>query len=286
MEAPSGLERRVVGALVKRWFGDRRASLAEVPFEYEFEPVAFRGNNGARLAARWFPLERARGTVVLAHPDKRHGQHWFVRSGWIRFLQAAGYQALTFDFPMYGHSRGGSTYLHDDVLAAVEWTKTRAPRVPTHVVGLSLGAFAAANASPYLTGVDSLILESPYPSFNSWFGRGPQRWAMDFFDHVFPRTARRIQAHLNVADAKPSRILIAATSDDAVTPVHLTRAVAAGAPPERTTYLEVDGAAHLEILASSEKYRGAVLATLAGTTRPDERRPITEPGLLAPLTGR
>ncbi|MBI2076795.1 MAG: alpha/beta fold hydrolase [Euryarchaeota archaeon] len=280
MEAPSRLERRVVGAIVKRWFGNRRAPLPEVPFDYDFEPIEFRGNGGARTRGRWFPLDGARGTVVLAHPDRRYGQHWFVRSGWIRFLQAAGYQALTFDFPMYGQSRGGSTYLHDDVLAAVDWAKGRSS-LPVHVVGLSLGAFAAANASPQMHDVESLVLESPYPTFNAWFARGPQRWAMDAFDRAFPRTARRIQAHVNVANARPQRILVAASRSDRVTPIDLSRRVAAAAPPERTSYLELDGPGHLELLTASAAYREAVLATLAGGA---PATPVLEPesALFAP----
>src|SRR5439155_19946345 len=53
MEAPSKLERRLVGALVKTAFlRDRRR--APPPAPAIAREVTFEGNTGARIAARWF----------------------------------------------------------------------------------------------------------------------------------------------------------------------------------------------------------------------------------------
>ncbi|MCA1811930.1 MAG: hypothetical protein LC623_07970 [Halobacteriales archaeon] len=54
---------------------------------------------------------------------------------------------------------------------------------------------------------------------------------------------------------------MAATRDDEVTPVALTRQVADAAPAGRTTYLEVRGRRHLELF-QEPAYREAVLRTL------------------------
>jgi alpha-beta hydrolase superfamily lysophospholipase len=254
-------ERRAVGALVRAAFiHDRRGGPWPVPPGLAHEALALRGNTGASVAARWFPSRDGRGAVVLAHPDKRYAQHWFVREGWVAFLQGAGFDCLTFDFPAYGQSRGGSVYYPEDVLAAVEAARSRA-RGPLHVVGLSMGAFAALNASPWMD-VEGLVLESPYPTFNAWYSRGPRRRAMDAFDALFPRTSARIQGPANLARAKARRILVAAATEDRVTPVALSRAVAAAAPPERTTTLELPGLGHLALFRESPRYREAVLAAL------------------------
>lgn len=256
-----------MGTVVRRVFwGDRRGKAWPVPSHLGHEDVRFPGNSGATLAGRYFPHPAPKGVVVLAHPDRRYGQHWFVREGWVQWLLRHGYEVLTFDFAPFGASRGGSTYLHDDVAGGVDFARRWSGGLPVHVIGLSIGAFAAINASPGLE-VESLVLESPYPTFNAWYGKGWGKWAMAAFDAAFPRTAAIIQAHQNVAHALAPRILIAASPDDDVTPIGLSRAVAEHAPA-RARWIEVPGVPHLGLFGDAG-YRDAVLATLEG--RPTDR---------------
>lgn len=263
MKRPGPIERRLVGTVVRRvfWGGSRRGKGWDVPGHLEHDDVSFPGNSGATLAGRYFPRPAPKGVVVLAHPDRRYASHWFVREGWVEWLLRNGYEVLTFDFAPFGASRGGSTYLHEDVLGAVDFARRWSGEQPVHVVGLSIGAFAAINASPSLD-VDGLVLESPYPTFNAWYGRGWGKWAMAFFDGVFPRTANVIQAHENVTRAAAKRILVAASPDDDVTPMPLSRVVF-DAAPAHARWLEVAGVEHLGLFAD-EGYRAAVLETLAG----------------------
>jgi pimeloyl-ACP methyl ester carboxylesterase len=262
MEAPSKLERRVAGALVQAiWLRDRRGGPWLPPAHLKWQPVSFEGNTGARIAGTWFPAERPRGAVVLAHPDKRYARHWFVKEGYVELLLSEGYDVLTFDFTGYGESRGPATYYHEDLLAAARFAEHWAGGYPVHVVGVSMGAFAAANASPRLDFVRSMTLEAPYPSFNAWYGKGASKVAMEAFDKLFPATGRSIKAGANIADAAPRRILVAYSPDDEVTPAHLSRAVANAAPAERTQVLEV-GTPHLKFL-DDKRYRDALLTTLS-----------------------
>ncbi len=294
---PSDRERRHVGRLVKTlYWRDRRGGPWEVPQHLEHVPLTIPGNSGATLAARWFPFQptnlismddemksgsgttaadtsdaprrRPRGTVVLAHPDKRYGQHWFVRHGWIDFLLQNGYQVLTFDFAIFGGSRDGQTYLAEDAYAAIRTAQAisdaTTPGTPLHAIGVSVGSFAMAHASACVPELESLLLESPYPDFNSWYQRGPGKWSMDLFDRLVPRTSRFIRTEHNLPHAEADRILIVATEDDQVTPVRLSRAVAAHAPSERTrTHVFTDGA-HLELFETKPEYRALVLDHLAG----------------------
>jgi len=280
---PGPIERRVVGATVRAVFwGDRRGKPWPVPPHLEHEEVRFPGNSGATLAGRYFPHPAPKGVVVLAHPDRRYGAHWFVKEGWVEWLLRHGYEALAFDFAPFGSSRGGSTYLHDDVAGAVAFARRWSGGLPVHVVGLSIGAFAAANASPRLD-VESLVLESPYPTFNAWYGRGWGKWAMAAFDRAFPRTRDAIQAHRNIGHARARRILVAASPDDKVTPARLSRAVF-DAAPRRARWVEVPGAGHLGLFAD-EGYRAEVLATLAGRPVPTGRgvpRPVPPPPAYGP----
>jgi pimeloyl-ACP methyl ester carboxylesterase len=262
MEAPSRTERRLAGLVVRSLFlRDRRGGPWTPPPHLPHTPLTFEGNTGARLSGHWFPAEKPRGAVVLAHPDRRYAKHWFVKEGYVDFLLANGYDALTFDFTAYGESHGPATYYHEDVLAAARLARDWSGGFPVHVLGVSMGAFAAANASPRLDFVKTLVLESPYPSFNAWYGKGAGLAAMRAFDAMFPRSSAAIQAGRNVGRAAPKKILVAYAPADDVTPAHLSRQVAEAAPSGRTEVVEVD-APHLGFLGDA-RYRNAVLRALA-----------------------
>lgn len=252
-----------MSALMRNVFlRDRRGGPWTPPAHLRYEDVAFAGNADARLAGWWFPHERPKGAVVLAHPDKRYGKHWFVRSGWVDFLHAHGYEALAFDFPGYGASHGPIGHFHEDVAAAAEFAKRWAGGLPVHVVGVSQGAFAVANAAPLMPFVRSLVLESPYPSVRAWWGDRREGRLIDVLDALFPRTARAIRADANVARATAARVLVVAAGADDVTPAALSLRVADAVPEAKRDLLVVDGANHLEPFASAE-YRRRVLETFA-----------------------
>lgn len=270
IEEPSAAEKTVVGWVVKTFlFRIRKDKGRKMPAHLGAKPVQIRGNSGARLLAHVIPAAHAhpKGVVVLAHPDRRYAQHWFVRTGWIDDLRAAGYAVVTFDFVRYGGSRGGSTYLHDDLIPVAEHARKTFPGTPVHVIGVSIGSFAAANASPRLDFVESLMLESPYPTFIDWYAAAeatPFTQAVNnSFNVFFKKTARRIQATTNIAHAAPKRILITAMADDKITPLRLTQEVAQRAPVGRSHYLELAGVGHLDAYETRPEYRAAVLAHLA-----------------------
>lgn len=260
-------ERKAAGWLVRNlWLRGRRGGPWAPPAALGGKPVTFEGNTGATLAGTWFAAERPRGAVVLAHPDRRYGQAWFWREGHVAFLLENGFDVLTFDFTGYGASVGPSTYFHEDVEAAARFAQAWAGGFPVHVWGVSMGAFAAANASPRLRFVESMVLEAPYPSFSAWYGQGLGRWAMDAFDRAFPRTGRAICAGENVGWARPRRVLVAYSRADEVTPAVLSEAVADAAPRDRTERFVLDDVPHLAFFAQSERYREHVLAHLVGET--------------------
>ena len=84
-----------------------------------------------------------------------------------RLLSQAGYAILLFDFQSHGESTGKEItfgYLESrDSQAAVEFVKQRFPGKPIGVIGISMGAAAAALAEPPLD-VRAMVLESVYPT--------------------------------------------------------------------------------------------------------------------------
>lgn len=257
-------ERQALGFLVRKFFAEDRTGKAWAPPAHlPHRRVTFEGNTGARIAGVWYPHDDPRGAVVLAHPDKRYGKHWFVRDGWVDWLHAHGYEVLTFDFPGYGESDGPARYYHEDVIAAAHFARRWAGGLPVHVVGVSMGAFAAANAAPHLPFVHSLTLESPYPTIRAWYGaRSLPGRVVSALNRAFPRTERALRADANIARAAVKRVLVIAADADEVTPVPLTDAVARAAPAERTRVLHVPGARHLAPFSVSPAYRRALLDVL------------------------
>jgi alpha-beta hydrolase superfamily lysophospholipase len=288
--SPSELERRVTGFLVKTFlYRGRRGGPWELPAHLTAHRVGFGGNSGARLVGYHFPCPDPAGIVVLAHPDKRYAKHWFVKEGWIDWLLGQGFECLIFDFPVYGESGGGSAHLGDDVAAAVRWAQHARPGLPVHVIGVSVGAFAAINGLRHVDRVAAVVLESPYPDFGAWYGKadGAKGWHRALnraMERVFPKTYAYIHAGENVRHIVGDRILIAASKADSVTPIELSRMVAANAPPDRTEVLELDGAAHLDLFRTPQ-YRAAILRALRGpqTATPDpiDRRPRRTIGSVA-----
>lgn len=269
----SPLERRIVNVLVPLTFStSRRGGPWSPPAGFACREVRIPSTNGVTLAGLWLPHEAPKGVVVLAHPDRRYGRHWFVREGWIGFLHAHGLEVLLFDFPGYGASTGPGTFHHEHVVSAARFAHAWAGGLPVHVVGLSLGAFAAANASPHLPFVHGLALESPYPTFNAWYGRGAGKLAMDAFDTLFPRVTATIQADKNIARAHARRILVTLAEEDEVTAPRLTEALYAAAPADRARLLRVPGARHLEPFTKSEAYRAALLETFGLAPQPTGAR--------------
>jgi alpha-beta hydrolase superfamily lysophospholipase len=259
---PGWLERRVLGGLVRTvYFRGRRGG--PWPDPPGTVPVLIPSPDRGRLSALHCPVPAPRAIAVLVHPDRRYGKHWFVRQGWMEWLAAHGVESLAFDLPMYGGSRGGSPYLHEHVAAAVVAARGLRPGLPLHVVGLSIGAFAAINAAPALRGVASYVLESPYPSFTAWYGANGSKGVGVALDRglrrLFPRTYRRIDAASNVRSLR-APALIAAATHDPVTPAALTRLVAAGAP-RGTRFLELPRRDHLHLF-EEPAYREAILEVM------------------------
>lgn len=199
--------------------------------------------------------KQGKGTVVLSHPDRRYGGHWFVKEGYVATLHEAGYTVLWYDNPRYGQGDGGSPYLAENVLNVAALAR-EVDEGPVRVIGVSLGSFAAAIAAPHMPWVDKLVLESPYPDFMSWYdgkGHSVERVALSGWRLMFGKDFQELQTPKTLAGA-PADILVVASPDDSVTSAALSRQSVAGVPH---TWLDVPGE-HLH-LWQDPAYRQAVL---------------------------
>src|SRR5207245_9661472 len=106
----------------------------------------------------------AHGGVILTHGVRDNRTSMSNRT---RFLHAAGYSVLLFDFQAHGESPGDRItfgYLEArDASAAARYLQLRLPDEPIAALGTSLGGAAAVLGTEPLP-VRALVLEAVYPT--------------------------------------------------------------------------------------------------------------------------
>lgn len=217
------------------------------------------------IRARHLPGKKGQGTVVLAHPDRRYGGYWFVREGWVSVLQEAGFGCLWFDQPSYGQGKAGSPFLAENVGAAL-WAAKGLDSGPVQCIGVSLGSFASALAAPNAPHLAGLVIESPYPTFTSWYegkGHSLDRYALATFALLFRKAMRALDARAALARTKVP-LMVAYSDVDAVTPPHLSKEFAAWRPDARL--VEVANAEHLQLWTDLD-YQSRVVSFLQANAK-------------------
>lgn len=135
-----------------------------VPEDLAVQPVSFESASGTTIHGWLVVPPTHHGVVILQHGVRACRRDMIDRG---RFLYAAGYAVLLFDFQAHGESRGKQItfgYLESrDSQAAVAFIKQRFPGQPIGIIGVSLGGAAALLARPPLE-AQALVLESVFPT--------------------------------------------------------------------------------------------------------------------------
>ncbi len=250
-----------------RQIGPPGASLAA-------EPVAFESGSGSRI--RGWLLEGKdpeKATVVLAHGNGGDRRAMLSRA---RFLRAAGYTSLVFDFQAHGESPGEAITLgyreSFDVRAAVAFVRERRPGRKVCVLGQSLGGAACLIGDDPID-ADALILESVYPTLREAIAnRMEQRLGLlGRFGAPLLTLQGRFRLGVSVDACRPihgirdfpNPVLLIAGVDDRRTTLAESRRMfeAARGPKELWT---IDKAGHVDYWAvATERYEAKVLGFLA-----------------------
>jgi alpha/beta hydrolase family protein len=150
-----------------------RASQPDPPEELApFEKLGIPRRNGdGALTAVWFPAHRPVGAVLLLHPWMVWGKAYFHLRGRLQALRAAGYHALTFDFPGFGGSDSPSGFFDRDVEDALDFLRQRAGNLPVHVWGISAGGYWAHPVLARTSYVAGAMFEDVSPHLLEWSWR-------------------------------------------------------------------------------------------------------------------
>jgi uncharacterized protein len=249
-----------------------------VPPDLRAEAVTIASPSGATLSAWFVPGPPGGGAVVLMHGIYANRLAMLPRA---RFLNAAGFSVLLFDFQAHGESTGGRiTFGHLEALdarAAVAYVRQRLPAERVGALGSSLGG-AAALLGPGALPVDALILESVYPEIGAATSNRIRAALGPFLGPVGAAVAQPGAWLLQVMlppflGVRPSDLRPIDRLGELTSPV----LVASGTRDERTTMTEtnamferirapkmlwpVEGAGHVDLAAyAGDEYRRRVIA--------------------------
>ena len=227
----------------------------------------------------WFiPGSKGSGAVVLMHGVRASRLDMLERARW---LSAACYSVLLFDFQAHGESSGQHVtfgYLESkDARAAVEFLRANTPGEKIGVLGVSLGGAAALLATPQLN-ADAMVLEMVYPTIDQAVGdRLAMRlgnwsrsltplltWQMKVRSGISARDLRPID-HVNTM--RMPKLFIAGAEDRHTTLGESRELFAAASEPKELWV--VSGAKHQDLNAFARtEYEQRVLAFLAKHLRP------------------
>lgn len=230
----------------------------------------------------WFvPAGEGAPCIVLMHAMRSNRRGMIERA---RFLRAAGYASLLFDFQAHGESAGEQVTFgyreSANAQAAVAFLRSRFQCTRVAAIGQSMGGAAAlVGADPIK--VDALVLESVYPSIEEAVAARLELHLGSVGALLAPLLTLQLKPRLGIDPAalRPvarigafhGPVLVMAGGSDRHTPLEQARRlyVAANAPKQ---FWVVPDAVHADLLGiAPEAYRARLLRflkTYVGPGRP------------------
>ncbi len=245
-----------------------------------FESVRIpRPGRPGRLAGTWFPaVGEPRGAVLLLPPWVKWGRAYFHRRGRLPTLRAAGYHALTLDFPGFDGSGPVDGFFDRDVVDGLRWLADRAPGLPRHVWGVSAGGYWAHialtwNGEDALEGLGGAMFEEVSPHLIEWGGRmmPAARPLHLVFRTLFARSDRYLDLRRHAPALEVRRIAyVSGEKDPGVPPADTQELADLAAATARI----IPDAEHLEtIKIAPDEVIGLALETFAAAEAEGNRRP-------------
>ncbi len=246
--------------------------VGDLPSDVAGETVEFKSYSGSKLRGWFVPGKAHQGVVVLMHGVRGNRSSMLSRG---RFLNAAGYSVLMFDFQAHGESEGQRITFgfleSDDARAAIDFVRKKAPGEKIAVLGTSLGGAAAVLANPPLK-IDALVLEMVFPTIRQAVADRLSMRAGPLGPLFAPLLTVQIKPRIGCDpdDLRPiekvktlpvPKLFIAGTKDRHTTFTEAQELFRVAADPKE--FWPVEGAAHEDLHGFARTaYEGKVLAFL------------------------
>ena len=201
----------VIGFAAVIWFAGTMLShstnrrIGELPPDLQGRNVEFSSASGSTIHGWWISGQPGKGAIILMHGVRDSRLSLLDRA---RFLSAAGYAVLLFDFQAHGESKGKQItfgYLESrDAQAAVKFIREALPQEKIGVIGISLGGAAALLAEPKLD-VNAIVLELVYPTIKQAIQNRLHHYLNFVGDALTPLFIMQLQPRTGIApdDLRP-----------------------------------------------------------------------------------
>ncbi len=172
--------------------------IGELPNDLNGRNVEFLSASGSTIHGWLIEGQKSKGTIILMHGVRDSRLSLLDRA---RFLSAAGYSVLLFDFQAHGESKGEQItfgYLESrDAQAAVKFVHENLPGEKIGIIGISLGGAATLLAEPALE-VNAIVLELVYPTITQAIQNRLHHYLNFVGDAITPLFIMQLQPRLRI----------------------------------------------------------------------------------------
>ena len=198
--------------------------IGELPPDIKGVKVEFLSGSGSNIHGWFIEGNKGKGAIILRHGVRDSRLSLLDRA---RFLSAAGYSILLFDFQAHGESKGEQItfgYLESrDAQAAVKFIHENLPEEKFGVIGISLGGAATLLAEPQLE-INAVVLERVYPDINHAIQNRLHHYLNFVGDAITPLFIMQLQPRLGlstdqlrpitrIGNIKAPKLIIAGSED-------------------------------------------------------------------------
>ncbi len=199
-------------------------TIGALPSDLKGRNITFPSASGTTIHGWLIDGQKGKGAIILMHGVRDSRLSMLDRA---RFLSAAGYSVLLFDFQAHGESNGEQItfgYLESrDAQAAVKFVRDTLPGEKIGIIGVSLGGAATLLAEPKIE-VNAIAVEMVYPTIQQAIDNRMKHYLSFVGGWLTPLFIAQLQPRLgiapealrpisNVSNVTASKLFIAAAED-------------------------------------------------------------------------
>jgi pimeloyl-ACP methyl ester carboxylesterase len=249
-----------------------------MPSDLGGERVSFFNESGTEVRGVLIEGGEGAGIVMLLHGIRANRAEMYGRA---RFLAAAGYTVLAFDFQAHGETPGRRITAgyreSNDAIAARRFLLDRWPSARVGAIGNSMGGAALLLASPPLP-LQAIVLEAVYPTIEEAVGNRLRARLGRFGSLVLPALMLQLDLRLGIeaiamrpverVGVMAAPVFVVGGANDPYTPPEATRRLFESGVEPKQLWI-VDGVGHEDVhRKAGAEYERRVLAFLATYLRP------------------
>ena len=251
--------------------------IGALPPDLKGRNVSFPSASGATIHGWLIEGQAGKGVLLLMHGVRDSRLSMLDRA---RFLSAAGYGVLLFDFQAHGESKGEQItfgYLESrDAQAAVNFVRETLPGEKIGIIGVSLGGAATLLAEPKIE-VNALVVEMVYPTIQQAIDNRMRHYLNFVGGWLTPLFIAQLKPRLGIApevlqpiskvNALTMPKLFIAAAADKHTPLAESQDLFNAAQEPKELWV-VNGAEHVNLHRfAKQEYERQVLSFLGRTLR-------------------